>query len=272
MQEIENMEIFWEKVIASGVDLGKRMIAAVLIFVVGHYLIRLVNWLLNRSMNNKTFDPEIRSFLGSAVSIGLNVLLVVAIIGALGIETTSIAALLTSAGVAIGMALSGQMQNLAGGIIILLQRPYRIGDYIITTGAEGTVTSIQIFCTKMLTPDNKEITIPNGMISSNVLTNISAQKTRRIDFEIDVEYDSDLDHVREVLQEIVDADEQVLHDPVPMIAVSGLKDSSVGVKLRIWVEAVHYWEVYFRMNETIYRQFNKNNISFPFPQLTIHQG
>lgn len=272
MHDIENMEIFWEKVISSGVDLGKRMIAAMLIFVVGHYLIRLVNWLLNRSMNRKTFNPEVRTFLASAVSISLNVLLLIAIIGALGIETTSFAALLTSAGVAIGMALSGQMQNLAGGLIILMQRPYRIGDYIITNGVEGKVTAITIFSTKLLTTDNREVIVPNGSISSGVLTNVTSQPTRRIDIEIGVEYNTDVDKVREVLQEIVEADDEVLHDPKPVILVSELADSSVNIKLRLWVASANYWDVHFRTKEAVYKRFNEVGIGFPFPQLTVHQG
>lgn len=273
MQDLENMEIFWEKVITSGVDLGKRMLAAIIIFVVGHYLIRLVEWLLNRSMNRKTFDPEVRSFLASAVSIGLNLLLVIAIIGALGIETTSFAALLTSAGVAIGMALSGQMQNLAGGILILLQRPYHIGDYIISGTAEGVVTGIHIFNTILLTTDNKEITIPNGSITSSVLINVTSQDKRRIDLEYSVEYNTDIDLVRQILMDIATADEQVLDNPAPpKIMLSKLADSSVDVKLRIWVPTASYWDVLFRINEAVYKTFNEKGIGFPFPQLTVHQA
>lgn len=272
MEDIENWRVLWEKLITSGVDLGKRLLAAIVIYLVGRMIIAIVNHILARNAKRKTMDPEVRSFMNSAIRIGLNILIIIAVIGALGIETSSFAALLASAGVAIGMALSGQMQNLAGGILILIQRPYRIGDYIITNGTEGTVTSIQIFTTKMLTPDNREVTIPNGAISSAVLINVTAQKTRRIDFSFGVEYNTDVDKVRQALKAIVDADKDILKDPEPMIAVEDLADSSVNIKLRIWVESPNYWDVTFRTKEAVYKKFNEEGIAFPFPQLTVHQG
>lgn len=272
MNNVENIQVLWEKLIVSGVDIGKRILAAIIIYFVGQIILAIVNRILRRNAQRKTMAPEVRSFVSSAIRIGLNVLIVIAIIGTLGIETSSFAALLASVGVAIGMALSGQMQNLAGGLLILIQHPYRIGDYIITSGTEGVVASIQIFTTKLLTPDNKEVIIPNSSITSGVLTNISAQKTRRIDFTFGVEYNTDIDKVRSVLQSIAEADSEILKDPAPVIMVEELADSSVNIKLRVWVEAVHYWDVMFRTNETVYKTFNREGISFPFPQLTVHQG
>lgn len=272
MNHVENIQILWEKLITNGVDIGKRILAAIIIYLVGQIILAIVNRILRRNAQQKTMAPEVRSFVTSAIRIGLNVLIVIAIIGTLGIETSSFAALLASVGVAIGMALSGQMQNLAGGILILIQHPYRIGDYIVTSGTEGVVSSIQIFTTKLLTPDNKEVTIPNSSITSGVLTNISAQKNRRIDFTFSVEYNTDIDQVRRVLQGIVAADSEILKEPAPVVFVEKLADSAVNIKLRVWVEAVHYWDVMFRTNESVYKTFNHEGISFPFPQLTVHQG
>lgn len=272
MDNVENIQILWEKLITSGVDIGKRILAAIIIYFIGQIILAVINRILQRNAQRKTMAPEVRSFVASAIRIGVNVMIVIAIIGTLGIETSSFAALLASAGVAIGMALSGQMQNLAGGLLILIQRPYRIGDYIVTSGTEGIVSSIQIFTTKLLTPDNKEVTIPNNSITSGVLINISAQKTRRIDFTYGVEYDTDIDKVRRVLQDIVAADNEILKEPAPMVFVEQLADSSVNIKLRVWVEAEHYWDVTFRTNEMVYKTFNREGIAFPFPQLTVHQG
>lgn len=272
IQDIENLQVLWEKLITSGVDLGKRILAATIIYIVGYFLIKLINRILEKSMSRRTFDQEVRTFLNSAIRIGLNVLLIIAVIGALGVETTSFAALLASAGVAIGMALSGQMQNLAGGVLILLQRPYHIGDFIVTNGTEGTVLSIQIFTTKLLTPDQKEVTVPNGIIAADVLTNISAHPVRRIDFSIGVEYDEDMDRVREVLMQVVGRDKQILQDPAPMVAVESLSDSCVKVKLRIFVKNENYWDAYFHTQEAVYKEFNAQGIKFPFPQITVHQA
>lgn len=272
MENIESLQVLWDKLITGGVDLGKRLLAAIFIYIIGRIIIAIVNRMLAKSAKRKTMDPEVRSFMTSAIRIGLNVMMIIAIIGALGIETSSFAALLASAGVAIGMALSGQMQNLAGGIMILVQRPYHIGDYIITNGTEGIVEGIHIFTTKLITPDNKEVSVPNGSISSSVLINLSARKTRRIDFDFGIEYNEDVDKARAALEEVANNDIQILKDPVPLIVVSTLAESSVNMKLRVWVETANYWDVYFRTNEAVYKKFNEKGISFPFPQLTVHQA
>lgn len=269
---MEQLQVLWNQLINSGVELGKHILAAICIYFIGQFLIRMLNRGMQKMMNRRTLDPEIRSFFGSAVSISLNVLLIVAIIGALGIETTSFAALIASFGVAAGMALSGQMQNLASGILILIQRPYHIGDYVIFSEGEGVVVGIQIFTTKLRTPDNKVVTVPNGIIASGTVTNVTAEKTRRIDFEIGVEYDTNFDTVRTALMEIAKNDADVLDDPAPQVMLSELADSSVNAKLRVWVPSDKYWDVYFRINETVYKTFNEKGIGFPFPQLTIHQA
>ena len=209
----------------------------------------------------------------SIVNITLLVLLFLAVIGKLGIELTSFAALLASAGVAIGMALSGNLSNFAGGVIILIFRPYKVGDYIeASTGASGTVTDIQIFHTVLTTPDNKIVFAPNGNMSGAVVTNYSRKETRRLDFTFCVEYGTDFQLVRDTLMSIIEKDSRILREPAPFIELSALADSSVNIIVRVWVNASDYWGVNFDMNKNVYATFNEKGISFPFPQLTVHQA
>ena len=206
------------------------------------------------------------------MSILLTVLLIVAVISQLGIETTSFAALLASAGVAVGMALSGNLQNFAGGLLILLFRPYKVGDYIECQGQGGTVREIQIFYTILVTPENKVVYLPNGPLSSGTVVNYSQEGTRRVDWTVSVEYGEDYERVERVLRELVAADERILTDPEPAFALLSLGDSSVNVVVRVWVATADYWNVYLDMNKKIYSTFNQAGIGFPFPQLTVHQA
>lgn len=208
----------------------------------------------------------------SLVSILLNLILAFAIVSRLGVETTSFAALLASAGVAIGMALSGNLSNFAGGLIILVFKPFKVGDYIESPNASGTVREIQIFHTILVTVDNKVIYVPNGSLSSNAITNYNKQETRRAEWVFGVEYGEDFEKVREVLQRIIDADDRILKDPAPMIVLGALSASSVDIKVRVWTKSADYWNVYFDMNKIVYDTFNKEGIGFPFPQLTVHQA
>ena len=223
-------------------------------------------------MERRKMDPTIRSFLTSLVNIVLLTLLIISVVSALGVNTTSFAALLASAGVAVGMALSGNLQNLAGGIVILLFRPFKVGDYIEAQGVGGTVSEIQIFHTILTTPDNKKLFLPNGVLSSGNIANYSKEPLRRVDFTVSIEYGEDTDKVRSVLLELLSADERILKDPAPFVALGSLADSSVNMTVRVWVNSADYWNVYFQTNETIYKEFNKRGINFPFPQLTVHQA
>ena len=223
-------------------------------------------------LEKRKVDASIQSFVKSLVNILLTVLLIIAVIGKLGVETTSFAALLASAGVAIGMALSGNLQNFAGGLIVLLLRPYKVGDLIESQGVTGTVREIQIFHTILVTGDNKVIYIPNGALSSGTVTNYSRESTRRVEWVIGVEYGENFDKVEETTRRIIAEDKRVLTDPEPFVALHALDASSVNVIIRVWVKSEDYWGVYFDMNKTIYTVFNKEGIGFPFPQLTVHQA
>ena len=274
MKELGNSEYIQElidKGIDLGVEAGKSIIIAIIIYFVGKALISLINRMLHGVMERKKVDPAIQTFLGSLVNIMLMILLVISVVSALGVNTTSFAALLASAGVAVGMALSGNLQNLAGGIVILLFRPFKVGDYIEAQGTGGTVSEIQIFHTILTTPDNKKIYLPNGALSSGNITNYSKEPLRRGDFNVAVEYGEDIDKVRETLSGILSKDERVLLEPAPVIVLGSLADSSVNMTVRVWVKSENYWDVFFQTNEKIYNEFNKLGINFPYPQLTIHQ-
>lgn len=266
------LQVFLQQLIDWGVAAGGNIIGAILIFVIGRFLISLIKKMVSKLLEKRHVDAGIQSFVKSLVNILLTILLIIAVIGKLGVETTSFAALLASAGVAIGMALSGNLQNFAGGLIILLFRPYKVGDWIESQGVSGTVREIQIFHTILTTADNKVIYIPNGALSSGTVTNYSREDTRRVDWVIGVEYGENYDKVEETVRRIIAEDKRILADPAPFVALHALDASSVNVVIRVWVKSGDYWGVYFDMNKTIYSVFNKEGIGFPFPQLTIHQA
>ena len=261
------------KLIDGSIDLGGRILAALIIFFVGKYLINWANKLFAKMLQNRNVDASIQSFLKSIVNITLLVMLFLAVIGKLGIELTSFAALLASVGVAVGMALSGNLSNFAGGVIILVFRPYKVGDYIeASTGASGKVSDIQIFHTVLTTSDNKVVYVPNGSMSSAVVTNYNRKETRRLQFTFGVEYGTDFEFAKSVLLEIINKDSRILKDPEPFIVVGELADSSVNIIVRVWVNSDDYWYVNFDMNKNVYATFNEKGISFPFPQLTVHKA
>ncbi len=254
-----------------GVEVGKSILLAIVIYMAGKFIIKLINRVIRKMLERRNVDPTIQSFLKSFVNILLNVLLIITVISALGINTTSFAALLASVGVAAGMALSGNLQNLAGGLIILLFKPFKVGDFVEALGTMGTVKEIQIIHTILLTVDNKEIYLPNGSLSSGSITNYSKMGTRRVDFNINVEYGTEVEKVMTALKAIAESDERILKEPAPFYALSALAESSVNFTFRVWVNGTDYWPVFFDTNKKIYEEFNRQNIKFPFPQLQIHQ-
>lgn len=262
-----------EKLVDSGIQLGERLLGAIIIFVIGKFLVNWLNRLFARILEKRKVDPSIQTFLKSMVNILLLIMLILAVIGKLGIELTGFAALLASAGVAVGMALSGNLQNFAGGLIILLFRPYKVGDYIdASTGASGTVKEIQIFHTILVTVDNKFVYVPNGAMSSGVITNYSRSDIRRIEWNFGVDYGEDYARVEKVVRDIIANDKRILTEPAPFIELGELAASSVNIKIRVWVKSADYWDVFFGMNQTVYTTFNKEGINFPFPQLTVHKA
>lgn len=267
-----NLEQVIQQIITFCVDAGKSILLAAVIFIAGRFLISVINRLVAQMMERRKIDATIQSFLRSFINILLTILLLISVVSALGVNTTSFAALLASAGVAVGMALSGNLQNLAGGLIILLFKPYKVGDYVDAQGVSGTVKEIQIFHTVLVTPDNKIIYVPNGSLSSGSVTNYSLSQLRRVDWTVGVEYGTEIEKVRQTVLDLIKKDSRILTDPAPFIALSALADSSVNITIRVWVKNEDYWGVFFDMNQNIYEVFNREGISFPFPQVTVHQA
>jgi small conductance mechanosensitive channel len=225
---------------------------------------------MDKIYEKKSVEKSLRSFLSGVVKVLLYVVIVLIIIQVLGINTTSLVAMLASAGLAIGMALSGTLQNFAGGVMILLLRPYRIGDYIDAQGEEGTVTKIGLFSTEIITVDNRVIYIPNSTISTSVIDNYSTSEMRRVDWTVNVEYGSDPDKVRKVLVDMLKSDSRVAADPAPVVFLVNLADSSVQFSARAWCKNSDYWGLKFDIQERIYVELPKSGVNFPFPQLDVN--
>ena len=265
------LDLFLDKLLDFSVDAGKIIFIACLIYSIGCFIIKQINRLVAKILEKRKVEPSVQTFLKSLVKILLNMILAFAVISKLGVETTSFAALMASAGVAIGMALSGNLSNFAGGLIILVFKPFKVGDYIEGPDVNGTVKEIQIFHTILSTLDNRMIYVPNGILNNNAITNYSKQETRRVDWVFGVEYGEVIGKVRAVIQRIIKNDPRILDTPAPLIALSTLNASSVDITVRVWVKASDYWSVLFDINEIVYDTFNKEGINFPFPQLTVHQ-
>ena len=258
------------KMIDLGVSVGSKILLAIVVFFVGRWIVRRLNNLLAKILEKRHVEASLSTFVKSLVSISLTLLLIIVVIGVLGIETSSFIALFASAGVAIGMALSGTLQNFAGGVMILLFKPFKVGDTIEAQGQTGTVREIQIFNTILATPDNKIIIIPNGGLSTGLMKNYSKEATRRVDWEFGIAYGDDYTKAKAVIARLLDADGRVLKDPAYFIALTSLGESSVNIVVRAWVNAGDYWGVYFDMNEKVYKTFAEENLNIPFPQLDVH--
>lgn len=253
------------------IDLGLKVLAAFLIYIIGAWFIRKIKGMLRRIFERKGTDTAVSSFVQSITSIALTIMLVITTVGILGIDTTSLAALLAGGGMAIGLALNGTVQNFAGGIMLLIFKPFKSGDFIEAQGYSGTVSELSITSTKLVTTDNRVIIIPNGVLSNNIINNFSDQKYRRVDLTIDVEYGSSADQVKKLLGSMIENDSRILKTPAePFIALSALKESSVQFTMRLWVNASDYWNVYYELTEKIYKELPENDIHFPFPQLDIN--
>jgi len=252
------------------VNFGKNVVIALVIFYVGRMAIGLVVRALRKLMQKQDVDRTLETFVCNLVRMALLVVVVIAAIGALGIETTSFIAIFGAAGLAVGLALQGSLSNFAAGVLIVLFRPYKVGDFIEGAGISGSVEQVQILTTVLKTGDNKQVIVPNSQIMSSIITNYSANDTRRVDMVVGVSYDDDLDKVRQTIEELVAADDRILAEPECTIAVSALADSSVNFVVRPWVNKADYWGVMFDMTEAIKKRFDREGISFPFPQQDVH--
>lgn len=267
---MEDPQKYIDQGIEMAIQYGPKLALAIVTLFIGLIVIGSFSKFVKRSMEAKGVEPSLSSFVLSLSTIILKLLLAITVAGMVGIEVTSFIAIFGAAGLAIGMALSGTLQNFAGGVMILLFKPFKVGDVIEAQGYTGSVREIQIFNTILKTPDNKTIIIPNAPLSSNSMVNYSTEATRRVDISCGIGYEDDIDKAKGVLQQIVDADERILRDPEPFIAVSELADSSVNFVVRSWVNAENYWPVFFHMQETVKKEFDRNAISIPYPQQDLH--
>lgn len=254
----------------TGVDLVINVVTALVIFYVGKWVANLLTRALRTLMQKREVDKTLETFVSNLVRMTLMVFVVIAAISAVGIQTTSLIAVLGAAGLAVGLALQGSLSNFAAGVLIVIFRPYKVGDWVEAAGVSGSVVSVQILQTILKTGDNKQVIVPNSQIMSSIITNYSANDTRRVDMVVGVSYDDDLDKVRKIVEELVAADDRILDDPACTIAVSELADSSVNFVVRPWVNTPDYWGVMFDLTEAIKKRFDQEGISIPFPQRDVH--
>ncbi|WNO59574.1 mechanosensitive ion channel domain-containing protein [Rheinheimera sp. MMS21-TC3] len=247
-----------------------QFIAAIVIFYIGRIVAKVVKRLMERALLARSVDKAVVSFMASIVYAVILIATVLMALSQIGVETTSFIAILGAAGLAIGLALQGSLANFASGILIMLFRPFKSGDYIDAGGIAGTVDKIEIFQTLMTTPDNKRVIVPNAKITGGAITNYSSEPTRRVDLLIGIAYDADLRQAKKILEDILSADDRILPTPKPVIAVAALADSSVNIHVRPWVNAADYWGVYWDTLEKIKLTFDDNGIGIPFPQMGVH--
>ncbi|MGN0352591.1 MAG: mechanosensitive ion channel family protein [Roseburia sp.] len=273
-EAIENpgvIRAYLENLIPDLLAFALQVVIAIVVYAIGVKVIKYIVKLIRRSMERAGADEGVKQFLGTLIKYALYLLLITVILNLFGIATTSVVAVLGSVGVAAGLALQGSLSNMAGGVLILLLKPFRVGDYIIedSNKNEGTVAEISIFYTKLVTIDNRVIMIPNGTLANSSMTNVSQMKKRRIDLTIGVAYDSDIKKVKEVLQSVAEAEEARLPEEEIQVFVSELADSSVNMGVRIWVPTEEYWPAKWRLTENIKLALDENQISIPFPQLDV---
>ncbi len=252
------------------IPFGIKLLVAILAFFIGRWLIKITKKFVKGTLERHNIEISLALFINNLVSILLNFILIIAIISILGVDTSSLVALLASAGLAIGMALSGTLQNFAGGVMIMLFKPFRVGDFIEAQGQTGTVKEIQIFNTIILTLDNKTIYIPNGSLATGILTNYSKEGTRRVDWNFSIAYGDNYDNAKKLILRLCDEDKRILKEPAVFVELMKLNDNSVDIAVRAWVKSDDYWGVFFNMNENIYKLFPKEGLNIPFPQMDVH--
>ena len=267
---MENLDSIVATIIGWLTLYGVKIIAALVIFIIGKWAARKLGDVTKKVMASRDVDAALVNFASSLVYYALLVFVVIAALGQIGIQTASFVAIVGAAGLAIGLAMQGSLSNFAAGVLIIIFKPFKIGDFVEMAGTAGVVENIMIFTTEMKTGDNKKIIVPNSSVLGGVITNYSAKDTRRVDLVMGIGYDDDISKAKQVLEEIVNADERILKDPAPLVAVSELADSSVNFAVRPWVKSADYWAVYFALNETVKKRFDEEGISIPYPQQDVH--
>jgi small conductance mechanosensitive channel len=269
-QVVDNISVYTEKGMALAAEYGPKLLLALILLFVGLWIIRIFTRMFERAMDKASVEVSLRKFLSSLVNLALKALLLVSVISTMDIEMTSFVAIIGAAGLAVGLALQGSLANFAGGVLILLFKPFKVGDYIEASGQSGTVSEISVFNTILKTIDNKVVIVPNGALSNDIKINYTAESTRRVDLTFGIGYSDDLRKAKAILQEIANADERVHKEPAPFVAVKELGESSVDFTYRVWVNTADYWVVYFSTIEKVKLTFDERGVSIPFPQRDVH--
>ena len=267
---LSSIEKMADKLLDWAMSNGIKILIGLIILGVGWKVIKKLMKIFNSFSSRKEIDSTLHSFLGAFLELALKALLIICVLGYVGFEITGLAALLASAGFALGLALQGSLSNFAGGVIILIMRPFQIGDYIESSSDSGTVEKIELFYTHLITPDNKAIMIPNGALSNSTIVNYSSKDTRRVDLVFGVGYEDDILHVKRVLSNIIDSCDLILKNPEPFINICEHGDSSVNIAVRVWTKTSDYWNVYFYLIEQAKIKFDEENINIPYPQMDLH--
>lgn len=272
VEKLANIDLYalLQKLLSESIWIVIKIAIALAIYFVGRWIVHRLLKLIDAAMQHRNVDISLRSFTRNTVSAIFTMLLILIIVSTLGVNVTSLIAVASAATLAIGMALSGTAQNFAGGVMILLMKPYRIGDYISAQGQSGTVRDIKLFSTVITTLDNRTIYIPNNSIATAIIDNHSTSETRRIDWSVGISYGDDVDVARKAILSMLAADARILTDPAPMVRVTALADSSVNLSVRAWVKNPDYWNTFFEYNEQFYKELPKVGINFPFPQMDVH--
>ena len=264
------MEQLLEKLIDWGSTFGIKLIAAIAIFVIGRMIAKGISKMIKKVMDKKNVDETISSFVSSLTFSALFIFVILAALSQVGIQTTSFMAIIGAAGLAIGLALQGSLSNFAAGFLIILFRPFKMGDYVEAGGVSGSIAKISIFTTEINTVDNKKIIVPNAQIMNGTITNYSAEETRRVDLTFGVGYEADIKKVKDILSSIITKHELILKDPEPFVRLGNLGDSSIDFKVRVWTKTADYWAVFFDLTESAKEAFDKENINIPYPQMDVH--
>lgn len=265
-----NAEGLWKSVLEFTTTYGLRLLGAIVVLLIGLWVIKALTKTSHKLMDKSNVEPSLSSFLKSIIGILLKILLIISVMGMAGVQMTSFIAILGAAGLAVGMALSGTLQNFAGGVMILLFKPFKIGDFVTAQGFSGVVKEIHVFVTVLTTPDNKTVLVPNGGLSNGAITNFTTQSTRRVDWTFGIAYGDDYDQAKAFILKLMAEDQRILKDPEPFIALSEMADSSVNLTARAWVNIADYWGVFFDLNEKYYKNAGKEGIHIPFPQMDVH--
>ncbi len=267
---MSELSMYWDKAIELTIAYAPKFLLAIITLLVGFWLIKVFMRFFGRAMEKSKIEPSLQRFLSSLISATFKVLLLITVASMIGIATTSFVAVIGAAGLAIGLALQGSLANFAGGVLILLFKPFKVGDFIEAQGYAGVVKEIQVFNTILRTGDNKNVILPNGAVSGGSITNYSAENTRRVDMVFGIGYDDDLLKAKNILTRLMQEDKRILEEPAPLIVVSELADSSVNFTVRVWCKSADYWGIFFDMQERVKLTFDQEGISIPYPQQDVH--